>query len=113
MNKNISRLYHIASKGTRLIIGLMSGTSLDGLDIALCRFTGSGPETRIELLQFSTVTYDEHFKNEIRSIFSKRSVDLEKVCLLNAWVAQQHAAMILDCLKKWEIGPQEIDLVAS
>lgn len=113
MNKNISRLHHIASKDSRLIIGLMSGTSLDGLDVALCRFTGSGPETRIELQQFSTIAYNDHFKNEIRSIFSKRSVDLEKVCLLNGWVAQQHAGMILDCLKKWKIGPQEVDLVAS
>ncbi|MES2374326.1 MAG: anhydro-N-acetylmuramic acid kinase [Bacteroidota bacterium] len=113
MNRNISRLHHIASKDSRLIIGLMSGTSLDGLDIALCRFTGSGPETRIQLLQFSTIAYHEHFKNEIRSIFSKRSVDLEKVCLLNGWVAQQHAGMILDCLKKWKIEPKEVDLVAS
>lgn len=113
MNKNISRLHHIASKDSRLIIGLMSGTSLDGLDVALCHFTGSGPETRIELQQFSTIAYNEHFKNEIRSIFSKRSVDLERVCLLNGWVARQHAGMILDCLRKWKITPQEIDLVAS
>jgi anhydro-N-acetylmuramic acid kinase len=113
MNKNISRLHHIAMKGSRLIIGLMSGTSLDGLDIALCRFTGSGKETGIELLQFSTTPYNEYFKNEIRSIFSKRSVDLERVCLLNAWIAKQHAVMILDCLKKWQIGPAEVDLVAS
>jgi anhydro-N-acetylmuramic acid kinase len=113
MNKNIHRLYQIAAKEERLIIGLMSGTSLDGLDVALCRFTGSGSETGIELLQFATIAYNEHFKSEIRSIFSKRSVDLEKVCLLNAWVAQQHAGMIMDCLKKWKINPKEVDLVAS
>ncbi|MEO8173361.1 MAG: anhydro-N-acetylmuramic acid kinase [Sediminibacterium sp.] len=113
MNKNINRLYQIALKESRLIIGLMSGTSLDGLDVALCRFNGSGPDTKIELVNFSTISYDEHFKNEIRSIFSKRSVDLEKVCLLNAWVAQQHASMILSCLEKWEIKPDEVDLVAS
>jgi anhydro-N-acetylmuramic acid kinase len=113
MNKNINRLHQIAAKDSRLIIGLMSGTSLDGLDVALCHFTGSGPETKIRLLQFSTISYNEHFKNEIRSIFSKRSVDLEKVCLLNAWVAQQHAAMILNCLGQWKITPQEVDLVAS
>ncbi len=113
MNQNISKLCGIASKDSRLIIGLMSGTSLDGLDVALCRFTGSGPETKIELLHFDTIAYDDHFKEEIRSIFSKRSVDLEKVCLLNGWVAQQHASMILACLKKWNIHTDEVDLVAS
>ncbi|MES2331394.1 MAG: anhydro-N-acetylmuramic acid kinase [Bacteroidota bacterium] len=113
MNKNIKLLHAIAAKDSRLIIGLMSGTSLDGLDIALCRFTGSGPETRIALLEFATIGYDDHFKNEIRSVFSKRNVDLEKVCLLNAWVAQQHARMILQCLKKWKIEPNAVDLIAS
>ncbi len=113
MNKNINRLCSISSQDSRLIIGLMSGTSLDGLDIALCRFTGSGLKTRIELLHFDTISYDDHFKDEIRSIFSKRLVDLEKVCLLNGWVALQHADMILQCLKKWNIGPDEIDLIAS
>lgn len=113
MNHNISKLCGIAAKESRIIIGLMSGTSLDGLDIALCRFSGSGHETEIKIMAFETVNYDENFKNQVRSIFSKRSVDLEKVCLLNAWIAQQHAGMILDCLKKWNIEPIEVDLIAS
>ena len=113
MNKNLNRLCRISSADSRLIIGLMSGTSLDGLDIALCRFNGSGLQTRIELLQFETVSFDDHFKNEIRSVFSKRQVDLEKVCVLNGWVALQHGDMILQSLKKWGINPEEVDLIAS
>lgn len=113
MNPNISRLAKIAAQPSRMIIGLMSGTSLDGLDVALCRFSGSGADTQIEMVAFDTVNYDEHFKNEIRAVFSKRSVDLEKVCLLNPWVAQQHAAMILSCLSKWNINPADVDLLAS
>jgi anhydro-N-acetylmuramic acid kinase len=113
MNPNISKLHNIAGKKSRLIIGLMSGTSLDGLDIALCRFTGSGPQTQIDIVAFDTIGYDDHFKKEVRSIFSKRSVDLEKVCLLNAWIAQQHAGMISGCLEKWNIKPAEVDLIAS
>lgn len=113
MNQNISRLCGIADKPVRMIIGLMSGTSLDGLDVALCRFTGSGPGTRIELLQFRTWPYDARFKEEIRSVFSKRQIDLEQLCLLNGWVAQQHASMILQCLDQWKIKPEEVDLIAS
>jgi anhydro-N-acetylmuramic acid kinase len=64
-------------------------------------------------LHFDTVPFTNDFKEEIRSVFSKKSVDLEKVCVLNGWVAQQHAAIILDCLKKWNIDPSDIDLLGS
>ena len=72
----------------------------DGLDIALCRFSGTGMESEIELLQFETIPYTSDYKTEIASVFSKREVNLEKLCLLNGWVAQQHAFMILQCLQK-------------
>jgi anhydro-N-acetylmuramic acid kinase len=113
MNANIEKLYHIAGKSSRLIIGLMSGTSVDGLDVALCRFNGNGLETKIELLYFETISYTDDFRNEIKSVFAKRQVDLEKVCLLNAWVAEQHATIILHCLQKWGVDASAVDLIAS
>jgi anhydro-N-acetylmuramic acid kinase len=113
MNPNIQRLYQIACKPHRLIIGLMSGTSLDGLDVALCRFTGSGLSTALELLAFDTVPYTEEIKNEIRPVFSTRTGDLQRLCLLNAWIGSLHATMILDCLNKWQIAPGQVDLIAS
>lgn len=113
MNKNLIKLCNIGSKESRMIIGLMSGTSLDGLDIAVCRFMSSGQETKVDILQFQTIAYDLSFKEEIRTIFSKKMVDFEKLCLLNGWVSKQHAAMILDSLQKWHISPDTIDLIAS
>ena len=113
MNKNISHLYQIAQKENRIIIGLMSGTSLDGLDVALCNFKGSGIETEMELLQFETVQYNEEFKNEIKTIFSKEMIALQKLTLLNAWVGSQHAEMINALLQKWNIKNAAIDIIAS
>lgn len=113
MNKNISHLYNIAKKENRLIIGLMSGTSLDGLDVALCSFKGSGIDTEMELLQFETVVYEDDFKKEIKTIFSKKQIDLEKLTLLNAWVGTQHADMINVLLQKWNIKNSDIDIIAS
>lgn len=113
MNPDIKRLFEIASKPSRTIIGLMSGTSLDGLDIALCRVEGQGAGTRVEVLQFETAGYDNTFKKEIKKVFSKKKVNLEKLCLLNPWIAGVHAGMILSCLKKWQISPQEVDAIAS
>jgi anhydro-N-acetylmuramic acid kinase len=113
MNPNIEKLYRIASKPDRLIIGLMSGTSFDGLDVALCRIRASGPDTEVELLAFETSSYQSDFKEELKTIFSRRDADLEKVCLLNEWVAIQHAAIINSCLQKWGYTKNDIDLIAS
>jgi anhydro-N-acetylmuramic acid kinase len=113
MNPNIENLYKIASKPERFIVGLMSGTSFDGLDVALCKIKGSGPETEVELVQFETSPYQNDFKEELKTIFSRRDADLEKVCLLNEWVAIQHAAIINECLQKWGYSKNDIDLIAS
>jgi anhydro-N-acetylmuramic acid kinase len=113
MNPQIGRLAKIAAQPERLIIGLMSGTSVDGLDVALCRIAGAGASTQLALLQFATVPYTEDFKNEIQSVFAKKLVSLEKLCLLNGWVARQHATMIRQCLQRWQVDPSTVDAIAS
>jgi len=113
MHTHIQKLYDIAQKPERLVIGLMSGTSLDGLDVALCRLSGQGQETSIELVEFATVDYDADYKNRVREVFSKRQVDLQQVCVLNPWIGIQHAEMILSCLNKWQVDPSNVDLIAS
>ncbi len=113
MKRHIEQLHKISKKKTRQIIGLMSGTSLDGLDVAWCQFSGSGSGTKVELRGFETVPFDENFKNEIRRVFAKREIEFQHLVLLNVVVAEKHAAIIMDCLKKWNISPAEIDLVAS
>ena len=113
MNKNIKHLSQIAEKDSRRVIGLMSGTSLDGLDIALCKIKGSGHDTELELEEFLTVPYKDDFKKEVKEVFSKTNINLQKLCLLNEWIAAIHAGIINDCLKKWNVANSSIDLIAS
>ncbi len=113
MQHQIQKLSKISKKETRKIIGLMSGTSLDGLDMALCEVSGHGKETQLKLLAFETYDYSESFKNEVREVFSKQTVNLEKLCLLNSWIARQHANIINAQLKIWNVEHNEIDLIAS
>ena len=113
MNSNLESLYKIAQKPTRTIIGLMSGTSLDGLDVALCEISNSGEETKVKLIHFETVDYTEDVKYEIKSVFAKQTIAFQKLVLLNEWIGTLHAAMILECLKKWKTSADQVDLIAS
>ena len=64
--KGLQRLLHLATKDEHLILGLMSGTSLDGLDIALCRIKGKGQDTQVEVLHSTTYPYSESLQRKIR-----------------------------------------------
>lgn len=113
MNANVKELYRIASAPERKIIGLMSGTSLDGLDIAYCSFSGSGLDTKVKVLDFTTVPYSPEIRSKIKNIFAKRDADLQEVCLLNEMLGALHAQMILSTLGSWKIDSSQVDLIAS
>ena len=113
MLDDITKLARIAAKPERHIIGLMSGTSLDGLDIALCRVEGAGEATRLAVENFKTVPYAASFRARVGEVFARRSVDLERLCQLNPFVAQVHADMILSALDDWQRPASSIDLIAS
>jgi len=113
MNRQIQKLYSKAGKSERLIIGLMSGTSMDGLDIALCSVKKSGAETDIRVLKFKTGDYTDDFRAKIKVIFSKKEVELQMVCLMNEHIADIHAQLINEALKEWGYQNEDIDFIAS
>ncbi len=110
---NINRLKEIADKPSRHIIGLMSGTSLDGLDIALCKISGSGTTTKLGLVKFATVPYSKEVKARIKEVFAKRQISFLAFTELNAWIGMLHGKMILKTLNRWKITPNQIDVIAS
>ena len=113
MNPQIEKLYQIALKKERFIIGLMSGTSLDGLDIALCRIENAGKTTKISLEKFITMDYEDTFRTKVREIFAKRTIDQQLLSGLNAYVGITHAKLINQALESWNISANEIDCIAS
>ncbi|QBQ42921.1 anhydro-N-acetylmuramic acid kinase [Sphingobacterium psychroaquaticum] len=113
MNAQIAKLYEIANKETRYIIGLMSGTSLDGLDIALCRVQGAGIYTQTTLERFITLPYERPFQEQVRTIFAKREIDQQTFSGLNALIGTFHGDLINTALTTWGIKAADIDLIAS
>jgi anhydro-N-acetylmuramic acid kinase len=113
MNDNIRKLYKISSKKSRVIIGLMSGTSLDGLDVALCNVSRSGVKTRVVIKKFITIPYNDEIRQRILSVFAKPNIEFKLLSELNAWLAIVHGNMILSALAKWKVKSSSVDLIAS
>ena len=113
MNKSLNKLFEISQKESRLIIGLMSGTSLDGLDIALCRISNSGIQTKLELIAFDTFPYSTEFKQSLKEVSFKIENNLEKLTLLNKGLGVLQGKMVNKFLKSYHIKNMEIDLIAS
>ena len=113
MNKNIKRLHTMASRDHRMIIGLMSGTSLDGLDIELCKVSGAGRNTQVSLMAFQTTDYSDGIKNRIKEIFAKETINFPYLAMLNEWIGLLHGEMINAFLKKIKIDRTQVDLIAS
>ncbi|MGQ8364241.1 anhydro-N-acetylmuramic acid kinase [Glaciecola sp. 1036] len=113
MFDDITRLQQIASKDERIILGLMSGTSLDGLDLALCKVSGCGQHTRLELLQFATLNYDAEYRDKVLKVFAQSQGDLQHLCLLNPWIGLYHAKLINQFLAQNQLTAGEVDLIAS
>jgi anhydro-N-acetylmuramic acid kinase len=113
MYSGIEKLYNIAQKQEKSIIGLMSGTSLDGLDIAHCIINGSGRGTKVELKNFLTIPYAEEFRDEIKKIFSIKVGDIEQLVMLHSFIGQFHGDLINIALKTWGMKADDVDIVAS
>ena len=65
-------------KKTYNIIGLMSGTSLDGLDICYVKFN-KGPEWKYEILISETLAYDSEMKSDLKKAINFSSRDLDNL----------------------------------
>ena len=113
MNPYLQKLYYLGLAPKRRILGLMSGTSLDGLDLAYVHFWGSGPSTKMELIHFHTIPYKKELREKILEIFSKSQVDMEKICLMNEYLGQEFSKMVLNQLKEWNLEAIEVDMIAS
>jgi len=109
----LQKLYNISQKPRKNILGLMSGTSLDGLDIALCEISDSNLKTKISLKKFKSIPYDDATKEKIRAVFAQKQVSLEHLTLLNNFLGHFFGQLVLDTLQEWNMESSAIDCIAS
>ena len=109
----IENLIRLKEKESRNVIGLMSGTSCDGIDACLVKITGNGLSTEVDIIGFETYPY----KNEIReSIFEascKETGTVDKICRLNFILGKLFADAVRQIAGKLSVPLSEIDIVGS
>ncbi|WP_207696585.1 anhydro-N-acetylmuramic acid kinase [Enterococcus sp. DIV0212c] len=94
-------------------VGLMSGTSLDGVDAALVEISGQNETTSVELLEFLTCPFEEKTLQKIRETLSLESSDVEKICSLNIELGELFAKAVLMVCDKAGISSDELSFIGS
>ncbi|EOI01594.1 hypothetical protein UAY_01000 [Enterococcus moraviensis ATCC BAA-383] len=94
-------------------IGLMSGTSLDGIDAALVEISGKDETTTVKLIDFLTAPFNNQTLNRIREALSLDQSDVEKICSLNIELGEKFAQAALDVCEKAGIALDELDFIGS
>lgn len=113
MNQELKKLCRLEEQSARRIVGLMSGTSVDGLDIALCTISGAGRATQASVDVFASVTYPDELREELIDLTRSKQVDPERLVVTHVRLANVHAGMVVKFLKDQNLDASEIDLLAS
>lgn len=96
-----------------LAVGLMSGTSLDGIDAVLCEITGTGKDTEISQLAFETYPIPESIKKKIEACAANEPIEVAKLTSLNFELGNLFAEAVLDLCQAYGLPMNELDFVAS
>ncbi len=94
------------------VLGLMSGTSLDGLDLCLCQISGLKPD-QIKQVGFSTLPMPAELQAKIRKNLEPDTSAVDSLCELNMQVADWFAQSIERFLKLHYLSFADLDLIGS
>lgn len=94
-------------------VGLMSGTSLDGIDAALVSIEGYAEDTKLELMEFINEEIPENLKRKIRDCCSLENSNVEKICSLNFELGYAFADAVKKVCSKAGFDIRDLDFIGS
>jgi len=107
------RLIELTKKETKIIAGLMSGTSVDGVDTVLIKVTGNRTATKFEQIAFQTYSFPEGARELILKNSVRETSNVEDICRLNIFLAQLYAESVKKIADEAKINLSDIDLIGS
>jgi anhydro-N-acetylmuramic acid kinase len=96
-----------------LVLGLMSGTSADGIDVALARISGAPPRLQTELLAHSALPFSSAMRKEILRFAEQKPVTAGELSQLNFRLGEVFADVAIAACRKFHVAPRRIALIGS
>ena len=107
------QLQELWQKDTLRVIGLMSGTSADGMDAALVDISGHGLDTRIKTLGFVSLPYTDQVRSEILRLAGGQLGGSRDLCLFSFLLGQLSLDACRAVCQQAGVSPDTVDLVGS
>lgn len=103
----------LLNKDKKCVIGLMSGTSVDGIDAAIVEITGHGLETAVDLLAFETFRFPSGVPQRILALCQPDTGRVDDICEMNFYIGHLFAEAVKYILQKSGMSANDIDLIGS
>lgn len=96
-----------------LVLGLMSGTSADGIDVALARISGAPPRIRAKLLEHAAFLWPPEIRRAILRTAEGSPTTAAELSQLNVRLGEAFARAALAACRRFRVSPRRISLVGS
>ncbi len=96
-----------------IVAGLMSGTSADGVDVAICDIRGEPGAMSAEILRAETFPYDEEMRAEILACCDRERSRVDQIAVLHFELAEVFANCLRDLLARPGASLPPLDLIGS
>ena len=97
----------------RLAVGLMAGTSLDGVDAALVELSGALERPKARLLAFLTTAYSGALRRDLLELASGGLTTSGELCTLHYRVGEALAHAAIQVCSRGKIDPSDLTVIGS
>jgi anhydro-N-acetylmuramic acid kinase len=99
------------NEGTMIVVGLMSGIALDGIEVAICEIRGAPPALHVEVLSSLSIPWPVELIKMVKKAGEPGSIDIADLCLLDVAIGEAFAAAALEGIAYAGYYPEQVDLI--